>query len=206
MATDERFVLVPYAGLNPTYENVREVGIQSLDANIILASGLSTAGSVQSVYYCKVGGAVMYICQYTITAYPMRIFGAFASTGGMYGSSVINSKLDVTANISVHYMKTTSTAYCPYGYTDLTGFNTELEAATAFLSLFPDDYVNIQYVGNGCSIGGTPYAEIGTGIVVPVTLPIGASLTADNISVTKNGASLDFTYNTQTQQIAFTAI
>lgn len=204
MATDERFVLIPYAGVSPTAATIYSVGIDSAESGYKIACSVSSdSHSVVSVYACKVNGSCYCFSEYGSTGY-MNIDPATA-TSKMSSRGISSTYRVPTTSVRIKY-DIFQSYYVPNALGTMEGFNTFDEAALAFLAMFPDDYVNISYVGNGCTIGGPPYVETGIGVLVPVTLPVGASLTADNISVTKNGASLDFNYNPQTQQIAFTAI
>lgn len=201
MATDERFALVPYAGYNPNNTTVYEIGIDAVSSGWKLASLIMyESDSVFPVYYCNISQ----VCYYITSGGSMRVKGTNNSGSGLV--AVTETYAVIGTSVSIKYGRTTDTMIQPSNYQNLTAFPDLQSAAIAFLALMPDDYVNISYVGNGCSIGGPSYVATGTGVVVPVTLPIGASLTADNISVTKGGSHIDFNYNPQTQQIAFTAI
>lgn len=203
---DDQFVLVPYGGFTPGVETINMVGISGNNgANKICCAIENQSYQVAPVYYCKVESNASgvyfspYNTEHTYYSMSIRSAGATAFTG-RYN---INSSL-VIGSATVLYFSTNDNQFKVD--TDVTPFATIQEAAIAFMNMLPDDYVNIQYIGNGCLIVGPSYTMQGTGIVVPVTLPIGASLTADNISVTKGGSHIDFNYNPQTQQIAFTAI
>lgn len=206
--TDEEFGYYPYAGVNPNSTMVYSVGIDSMNSGYKTAYFIPSSDYVPlTMCYCNINGTI-----YAISEYGTQSIRLVAATQSSTNLS--------TANVSVHYpIPGTSTSiyyksltaaldtkFTPNGAFDLTPFADLQSAAIAFLALFPDDYVNITYIGNGCSIGGLSYVATGTGVLVPVTLPTGASLTADNISVTKNGTPIDFNYNPQTRQIAFTAI
>lgn len=206
MATDERFLEIPYAGVNPTAVTIRNVGLDSQQSNVKMACIITnTSYTAASVYCCNVNG-VCYCFAPTGGSGYMSI-RAVDSGNNVVGTNSISATYTVlSTNLTVYYIFGQSTSYNPASYISLEQFTNVNDAALAFLALYPDNYVNIRYVGNGCSLGGPSYVESGTGVVVPVTLPIGASLTADNISVTKNGVSLDFNYNPQSHQIAFTAI
>ena len=200
---DERFVLLPYAGVNPSYSTVYEIGIPCAGNSNKIACGINDGGIAAPVYYCRAD--TNNVC--FLTPYTDYIMTLFWSTGNsMYNDITITSVYNVTGNVKIRNFSMAYTWGLPYDLFGLPNFASVAEAATAFLSLFPDSYINIQYVGNGCLLSGPSYVEAGTGVVVPVTVPVGVSLSADNISVTKNGTSIDFTYNSNTQQIGFTAI
>lgn len=202
MATDERFGLVPYAGYNPNNMTVYEIGIDAVSVGYKIASCIIyESQSVFPVYYCKIEQWCYYI---TESGGGMRIKATNSSSTELV--TVTDTYAVTGTTLSINYGRTNVGRLQPSNYQNLTSFPDLQSAAIAFLALFPDEYVNISYAGNGCSIGGPSYVATGTGVVVPVTLPIGASLTADNISVTKGGSHIDFNYNPQTQQIAFTAI
>lgn len=205
MATDERFVLVPYAGVNPTSQMVYSVGIDSVNPNYKIASGVQDSSyEVMPVYICGVASDYYAISQYTVNY--NKIYKSMG-TGTLSTQNLDSTHTITGTSVQLRYrLIPANSDYIPAAAIGLGSFSTLNDAAIAFLALFPDDYVNITYVGNGCSVGGLPYVETGTGVVVPVTLPMGTSLTAGNISVTKNGSPINFNYNPQTQQIAFTAI
>lgn len=202
---DDQFVLVPYGGYNPNVQTINMIGISGNNGTSKICCSIEDSSfQVAPVYYCRL----------TSNPYGMYI-SSFNTEHTEYRMSVCtstNSASQRTNIIDILYIDSARVRYWPannYQWivdTDVTPFATTQEAAEAFMNMFPDDYVNIQYVGNGCSIAGPSYTMQGTGVVVPVTLPIGASLTADSISVTKGGSHIDFNYNPQTQQIAFTAI
>lgn len=206
MADSDRFILVPYAGVNPNNATIYTIGIETTSSGGTMwkiASYIQNdSDTVNPVYCCNVNGTCYFIVSYANTY--MRVK---ATNNSSNQNTPLSSRYDVSGtSISVYYSTISSDVFKPSNFNDLTSFSDFQSAALAFLALFPDDYVNISYVGNGCSIGGLSYVASGTGVVVPVTLPIGTTLSADNISVTKNGTAIDFNYNTTTQQIAFTAI
>lgn len=205
---DEQFGYYPYAGVNPSANMIYSVGIDSMSNGYKTAYFIPTSDYVPlTVCYCNIGGICYAISEYGTQS--MRLCAATETSTNPSTGNVSSQYTIPGTTTSIYYKSlsaTSETKFIPTDAFDLTSFTDLQSAATAFLALFPDDYVNITYIGNGCSIGGFSYVATGTGVLVPVTLPVGASLTADNISVTKNGASLDFTYNPQTQQIAFTAI
>mgnify|MGYP003290432059 CR=1 FL=1 len=203
----DKFKLVPYAGYNPNNATVYNIGIDTITSGSTtwkIASYIeSNSFAPMAVYYCNVAGMCMFISEYSSSFY-MRIKSTNNSSSDIFN---VGNRYNITGSaVSVYYSSSASTTFIPSDFAELEQFPDRQSASLAFLNLFPDDYVNIQYVGNGCLIGGPSYVEEGTGVLVPVTLPIGTTLSADNISVTKNGASIDFNYNPQTQQIAFTAI
>lgn len=207
MATDERFGLLPYAGVDPTSAMIYSLGTDTMRSGGFMwkaASGVASDSITPvSVYYFNLGAGCYLISEYTSQGNTI-----YTSNGTSKSEQVITSVYTVpTTTIRVRYFNLGEiSVFIPGDASALPAFSSLDEAALAFLALFPDDYVNISYVGNGCSVGGPSYVETGTGVLAPVTLPIGTSLTADNISVTKNGVSIDFNYNPQTRQIAFTAI
>lgn len=197
---NEQFIEIPYAGVNPNKDMAYSVGIDTTNNYRVSSYIINSEGTAVPVYCSKVANS----CYFFAPSTGMKLYATNSSSNEI--SNISTSYNIVGTSVKIYYGSGVTNVFVPSNYYDLTGFTDLQSAAIAFLALFPDDYVNIRYVGNGCSLGGLSYVATGTGVLVPVTLPIGAFLTADNISVTKNGASIDFNYNPQTQQIAFTAI
>lgn len=205
MADSDRFVQIPYAGLSPTDSTVRDIGVSGNGGSTKIACYINdSAFQVQPVYYCKIATNIYgyYFSVYNTNHSNYHMSLKYATSYGSASASVYTNMTVGTATV----LCWSANNYQWIVDADLEAFNTTQEAAEAFMNMFPSEYVNIQYVGNGCSVAGPSYVMQGTGILVPVTLPIGTTLSADNISVTKNGATINFNYNPQTQQIAFTAI
>ena len=205
MATDERFILVPYAGVSPTGTLINEIGIPGDGGASKIAAGIPNSNSIAvPLYFCLVSGYTngIYFHQYD-SANPNNLVYAYWYRNGSTSSSVPNGIVTV-GRADVRYINPGTSNLKADG--NLTAFNSLREAAEAFMNMIPDNYVNLQYIGNGCSVNGFSYVEAGVGVLAYVTLPIGTTLSAGNISVTKNGSPINFNYNPQTQQIAFTAI
>lgn len=84
----------------------------------------------------------------------------------------------------------------PYGTNNLEAFASLDEAVNAFLAEFtPSDKRNIKVSANGCIVTCPSFVQIGTNVTAYVAPNPGATVTSENISITRGGSPIEFNYS-----------
>lgn len=84
----------------------------------------------------------------------------------------------------------------PYGTNNLEAFASLDEAVNAFLAEFtPSDKRNIKVSANGCIVTCPSFVQIGTNVTAYVAPNLGATVTSENISITRGGSPIEFNYS-----------
>lgn len=105
----------------------------------------------------------------------------------------------------VYYYGDASEGAVINGAQSLDSFSNINQAVTAFMSAFePSDKVNIKVSANGALITCPSFVQIGGNVTAYIAPELGATVTADNISITRGGSPITFNYSNGI--LTFTAI
>lgn len=187
------YVLVPViikSSYNVSNAECQQYGILSTDNRYMVGFAHSGQGNIP-IYSFRVGSVVYYLV-FSSSSYRFSIFyqsNVGVTTGNANGYVIDNSAIYYQVayqygNNLTGLVPATLSAYDPYSTLD--------EALADILS---ETYSTISYVTGSVAVAGPKLVADGSQVKAYVTPPRGVTVTDSDISITKSGVSVQFTYS-----------
>lgn len=185
------YSLIPGITSTGTLNNgyVFQNGVMTIGGNYILC-----AASILGAYYNfkAYSGSTLYyyvVEFHTSNAFVYITVGSDASTNA--SRTQINSSgsyLDVT-------FKYSASPSSGYGVTAIEAYEPYDSLNEAIADILSESYSTIQYISGASVVAGPKLVANGSEVTAYVTSPRGVTVTDSDISITKNGVTVPFTYS-----------
>lgn len=171
---------------------VNRYGIASKSGQNMVA--VAPGADIYRVFTGKVGSA--YVTAYSNKPYnstPAKIYYVYSgSTISVYNAGISNSYSYIGEQYNYYNFYSSETGQIPASIDDYDAFNNLAEMIQYIAEM---ENLTVQYISGSITVAGPRLVSEGSTVTAYLGIPNGVTVTVSDISVTKSGVSIPFTYS-----------